>query len=247
MALGLSATAAYAIWRATEAKRQQVERATGRPAEFIAYSGAGARGGKATQPQPQPQAQPQPQEPASQPISSRHLVDTGVFVRGIVMSSPTRRNPHWGIDIGAPEGTPVRAAKSGTIVLSRPVAGYGNCIYLSHAGLNESTLYGHLRASHVREGQQVQAGEQIGEVGTTTRGRNVRIEGSTVTSVGNESTGGVTRPIGPHLHMEVHPRQVPAIGPTPQRLDPVRWLSSNGIAQFAVRWNPRERVDMGVA
>ncbi|HZW35912.1 MAG TPA: M23 family metallopeptidase [Candidatus Deferrimicrobiaceae bacterium] len=74
---------------------------------------------------------------------------------------------HHGIDILAPEGTPVRAAETGVVVYAgNRLRGYGNAAVLDHGG-GATTLYGHLREIHVKSGDVVAAGSVIGEVGRT--------------------------------------------------------------------------------
>ena len=173
------------------------------------------------------------------------LLARGRFVRGLIMDRVTQDGrvvPHWGIDIAAPEGTPVFAVKSGRVVLSRPLRGYGNTVMISHSDGRQSSLYGHLARSLVNEGQQVSQGQEIAQVGSTRHGRNVRWDGQQFVSVGPESAGAVGRPISPHIHFEIHPGTIPRIGSRPRRLDPVRWLRSQGISQYAQRWE-REAVD----
>jgi murein DD-endopeptidase MepM/ murein hydrolase activator NlpD len=175
------------------------------------------------------------------------VLDQGRFVRGLDMNRRTRDGrltPHWGIDLGAPTGTPVHALKSGVVVFSRPLRGYGNTVMISHRSDGKSSLYGHLHQANVREGQEVAGGDVIGLVGGTRHGRNARLSRNTMRyeSVGQSSTGAVSRPISPHLHMEVHPTSVPLIGPRPRRLDPVQWLAQEGIEQYARRWD-REGTD----
>lgn len=87
------------------------------------------------------------------------------------------RKLHTGIDISAPSGTPVIAAGSGTVIASRFMSGYGNCIMVDHG--SKVTVYAHLSGCAVSVGQSVSAGQTIGYVG---------------------STGMST---GPHLHFEV--------------------------------------------
>lgn len=85
---------------------------------------------------------------------------------------------HTGDDIAAPEGSPIRAAKGGRVLWAGWKKAYGNTIIVDVGG-GMTTLYGHASKVGVRPGQPVQAGEYIGNVG---------------------STGFST---GPHLHFEV--------------------------------------------
>src|SRR5438093_134550 len=73
---------------------------------------------------------------------------------------------HEGIDIGAAQGTPVRAAASGTVTFAGQMSGYGNVVILQHAG-GLQTRYAHQSAMSVAEGQTVTAGDVIGAVGST--------------------------------------------------------------------------------
>jgi len=74
---------------------------------------------------------------------------------------------HRGLDILAPEGTPVLAAEAGVVVYAgNRLRGYGNAAVLDHGG-GATTLYGHLREIHVKSGDVVAAGTVIGAVGRT--------------------------------------------------------------------------------
>lgn len=75
------------------------------------------------------------------------------------------RKLHTGVDIGAPNGTPVVSAASGTVIASRFMGGYGNCIMIDHGG--KVTVYAHLSSRAVSPGQSVSAGQTIGYVGST--------------------------------------------------------------------------------
>lgn len=86
---------------------------------------------------------------------------------------------HKGLDIAAPYGSPVKAMAKGTVEFAGLRGGFGNCIMLKH-GNGFETLYGHLSKILVKVGQQINIGQQIGNVGSTGR-----------------STG-------PHLHYEIH-------------------------------------------
>lgn len=83
-----------------------------------------------------------------------------------------RRN---GIGIGAPAGTPVRAAVGGNVVLAGPFEGYGPTVVLNHGG-GYYTLYLYLREVGVREGQAIAAGEVIGGVGGDAASASPHIE-----------------------------------------------------------------------
>ena len=89
---------------------------------------------------------------------------------------------HDGLDIRAPDGTPIFAAHAGRVVYAdNGIPGYGNLVVLrSKDGL--TTVYAHCRRLNVREGESVTSGQQIAEVG---------------------ETGHAT---GPHLHFEVRLR-----------------------------------------
>ena len=84
---------------------------------------------------------------------------------------------HAGIDIGAPIGTPVRAAAAGTVIYAGGMGGYGNIVVVDHGG-GLATAYAHLSAIWIGGGTVAQ-GTSIGAVGCT---------------------GSCT---GPHLHFEV--------------------------------------------
>ena len=73
---------------------------------------------------------------------------------------------HAGIDIAAPEGTPIRAADSGTVVLAAWTGGYGNYTCISHGG-SLSTCYGHQSRFGTSAGASVGKGQVIGYVGNT--------------------------------------------------------------------------------
>ena len=73
---------------------------------------------------------------------------------------------HAGVDIANGVGTPIRAAKGGTVILAGWNGGYGNCIVIDHGG-GLSTLYGHMSRIRASEGQSVKQGELIGDMGST--------------------------------------------------------------------------------
>ena len=77
-----------------------------------------------------------------------------------------KAHSHTGIDIPAPSGTPILAAKSGQVVTSGWHDSYGNYVVVDH-GNGNSTLYAHMSARSVSEGQMVSQGQEVGKVGTT--------------------------------------------------------------------------------
>src|SRR5262249_58779075 len=73
---------------------------------------------------------------------------------------------HRGIDIKAPQGTPIRAAAPGTVVFSGRQSSYGRTVKITHPnGL--STVYAHNSANFVKPGDKVKTGTVIGAVGRT--------------------------------------------------------------------------------
>ena len=114
----------------------------------------------------------------------------------VVSGFGNRSNPigggtgfHSGLDIAASSGTPIRACRSGTVVIAGWQGGYGNAVVIDHGG-GMATLYGHQSQIAVSVGEKVLAGEVIGYVGST----------------GNST--------GPHLHFEVRISGNP-VDPTP--------------------------------
>ena len=73
---------------------------------------------------------------------------------------------HRGTDIPAPEGTPILAAHSGTVLISGWNDSYGNQVLLDN-GAGLSTRYAHMTQTAVTVGEAVTAGQIIGYVGST--------------------------------------------------------------------------------
>lgn len=96
---------------------------------------------------------------------------------------------HPGIDIAAPEGTPIQAAATGTVAIAGLEGGYGNYTCIDHGG-GVTSCYAHQSSISVSVGQQVSQGEVIGAVGSTGMSTGphlhfeVRVNGATVDPMG---------------------------------------------------------------
>ncbi len=104
---------------------------------------------------------------------------------------PGQTRTHKGLDMIAPTGTPVRAARGGEVVVAAATAGgFGNLVVIDHGG-GTRTFYGHLQSIDVRTGDRIEAGAPLGAVGSTGRSS------------------------APHLHFEVR-QDGESIDPTDQ-------------------------------
>lgn len=118
--------------------------------------------------------------------TSSKVVNLGISLIRPVSGTVTSRfgarwgRSHKGIDIGAPKGTTIVAAASGTVTVSQYGynGGYGNYVMISH-GNGVQTLYGHCTSLLVSAGTYVTQGQPVATVGNT-----------------GDSTGN-------HLHLEI--------------------------------------------
>jgi murein DD-endopeptidase MepM/ murein hydrolase activator NlpD len=85
---------------------------------------------------------------------------------------------HQGLDFAAPPGTEIRAINSGIVILARPMFFEGNCVVIDH-GQGLLSLYLHLSAFKVKEGDHVHTGDTVA------------------------LSGGTGRATGPHLHLAI--------------------------------------------
>ncbi|WP_322029303.1 M23 family metallopeptidase [Paraburkholderia sp. J76] len=128
-----------------------------------------------------------------------------------------RVQPHEGVDLAAPVGTPVHATARGTVTFAGWQTGYGKVVKLENFG-PYSTTFAHLSrfAKHLKVGQTVTRGQVVGYVG---------------------ATGWAT---GPHLHYEVHVDQVaqdPLTVDLPHR-DPLQGEDKQRFAQQVALMDP---------
>ncbi len=121
------------------------------------------------------------------PVNGPHYVSNDF---GAPRDGGTRK--HQGNDIMAPMGTPIVAPLSGTITLLQSGGKGGLAIFETAVG-NVAFYFAHEQEISVHQGQEVKAGEEIGNVGNT----------------GNAAGG------APHLHFELHPGGRAAIDPYP--------------------------------
>lgn len=151
--------------------------------------------------------------PAIQPVTNTDLKRTASGWGYRVHPIYKVRKMHWGMDFTAPVGTPVYATGNGEVVevtgSKRSRVGLGLSIKIDH-GYGYETVYGHLNAFNVKQGQKVKRGDVIAYVG---------------------NSGGST---APHLHYEVH-KGGQKVNPafyyykdlTPQEYDKMVAISSN--------------------
>lgn len=103
----------------------------------------------------------------------------GKFLSGY---GPRGRSIHTGVDIKGVKNDTIRAAFAGTVRMSKPYSGYGNCVVIRHKNGLE-TLYAHNSRNLVRVGDVVRAGDPIALIGRTGRATTehchfeVRIQG----------------------------------------------------------------------
>lgn len=88
------------------------------------------------------------------------------------------QSTHQGLDFRVPSGTLVTAVNHGRVILARPLFFEGNCVVIDH-GQGLLTLYLHLSKFSVKEGDEIDQGQEIG------------------------LSGGTGRATGPHLHLAV--------------------------------------------
>ncbi|WP_251136882.1 peptidoglycan DD-metalloendopeptidase family protein [Exiguobacterium sp. s193] len=139
------------------------------------------------------QAAAQSAQPASVSKASTKVISkaTGKFIKpasGSIsqgMGAASGNNGyayHNGTDFAGPVNSAIVASAAGTVIQASAGGPYGNHVYIAHniGGKTYTTVYAHMNALTVKQGQAVKQGQQIGKLGST----------------GNST--------GPHLHFEIH-------------------------------------------
>ena len=153
---------------------------------------------------PEPEARPRAPAAPEPRVERREPVKVGQPqgvlhwpLRGVLYArfGKKGKEPHDGIDLAAPAGTPVKTAAPGTVLFAGEQRAYGLIAIVQHQG-DLITLYAHNRDLRVKTGQLVREGQVVATVGDSGR-----------TS-------------GPHLHFEVRKGGVPVdplehLGPVP--------------------------------
>ena len=119
------------------------------------------------------------------PVKGQAVIRNDSYGDGEFGAKRNGGRTHNGIDILAPIGAPVYAAKSGVAFCGNVPTGYGKYVMIYHPdGLQ--TMYGHLSEQSVYSGQKVRKGQLIGLVGKTGNAGNAYMK--------------------PHLHFEIRSR-----------------------------------------
>ncbi len=92
-----------------------------------------------------------------------------------------------GVEIAAPEGSPVTAVHGGTVAYADAFTGFGTLVIVDH-GRETYSLYGYLASAAVERGQPVDAGTELGRVGSAPAGPpalyfEIRVDGRSVDPV----------------------------------------------------------------
>jgi len=103
---------------------------------------------------------------------------TGYITRGFIDDKVMTSENHYGVDVAATEGTPIKAAAAGVVVFSNWTYDLGYMVILYHSN-GYFSIYGHNQRNSVVEHQSVGRGEVIGYLGNTGKSE------------------------GPHLHLEI--------------------------------------------
>jgi murein DD-endopeptidase MepM/ murein hydrolase activator NlpD len=122
---------------------------------------------------------------------------------------------HRGVDVAAPEGTPITSLEGGEVVFAGERGGYGLTVEVRGVD-GHVTRYAHARALHVSVGDRVASGDVIAEVGSTGRStgphvhvevlkRGVAVDPTTALLAGGADRATTPRPIPRHGYRNGHP------------------------------------------
>jgi len=103
-------------------------------------------------------------EPLAWPARGRI---SGIFGSQRVLNGQPRQ-PHYGLDVAAPVGTPITASLAGRVTLSGDFFFFGQLLVIDH-GHGVNTLYAHLSERLVAEGAEVSRGQRVALMGATGR------------------------------------------------------------------------------
>ncbi len=78
------------------------------------------------------------------------------------------RNPHSGLDIAAPKGSPIKAPAAGTVLTTGHYFFNGKTVIMDH-GQGLTTMYCHMDRIDVKPGDKLNTGDKLGTIGTTGR------------------------------------------------------------------------------
>jgi murein DD-endopeptidase MepM/ murein hydrolase activator NlpD len=110
--------------------------------------------------------------PYTMPVTASHRFTSGFGYRRDPKNG--RRRMHAGIDLAAPQGTPILATADGVVVSAGAEGGYGQTVRIRHE-FGFETLYAHKSRIRVKPGQQVSRGDHIGDMGRTGRVTGVHL------------------------------------------------------------------------
>lgn len=100
---------------------------------------------------------------------------TGVYGSQRILNGEPRQ-PHFGIDIAAPEGTPVQEVAGGRVLMAEPDLYYtGGTVIVDH-GYGIVSVYSHLKTIDVKVGQAINQGDPIGTIGRTGRATGAHLD-----------------------------------------------------------------------
>ncbi len=100
---------------------------------------------------------------------------TGVFGSQRVLNGQPRR-PHYGIDIAAPAGTPIRAPADGVVAIADDDMYYtGGTVLIDH-GHGLTSVYSHMKEVWVRQGARLSQGDLLGSVGASGRASGAHLD-----------------------------------------------------------------------